>query len=1037
MRPISIRIKGFRSFTEQSPADIDFGARDQLAIIGNTGAGKSSVLEAMTYALYGQTSFAGKATQEIVNDESQQAEIAFTFWAGTHVWESVRTLSRRKNGEVAPGSAMLRRFGDSDETLETIEGVQAVNQQTAELLGMDAAAFLRTMILPQGRFARLLAEDEPRNRAQILRQIWRSDELDAAGGVLHKAEQRVHDVIAKATAVRDQHPEDLDGHATNLDAEHERSRTETRKARGRAAAFEATSARILRTIETRASIEQAAAAIESDGPSRAMLEDIAGTAAELDELAAAAERSEAAARNRLGALERPDTAEVQRIDALRATIGNAASAAADYRREAAALNRATETVIAAHEKAQEAAERVADAERADKAAGGGRMEALERALAEARERLNDAGRRYDRHTLRYTEGIATARRELDELAERKRATAERAEETGARAAEACGTAAAALEALDELLQHNAAAHAAAGYEPGDECPVCGSTLTDGWTPPAENAIGEARTAARCGQAAADRAAREHAQATSVAEHSARAHAQAEARVGKLEAEEVEQRGGLLLLLDTAEEELGTRRTALAPLAAACDKAADELEQVRKATLATRAAVERARADEKNAAAGLAGATAAMKEQRGATGAARAEVEKANARLQDSGDHDLREAVAAAVASTDRVDWPAVPAHVIADTEARLGSRQADLLGQMETWNDASTKLRAASDDIAAIRRRRVEQVETPLEKAIEQGAAWRETVLAAARAIDPDGATPAPVGGRTAAKVLAALDAVGDTATAARETARKRLTELERSAAEATAEAADAWSGRQDWSAEGIEATAADLAARCDEAMGAEAAARQRRDAFAAARGGLARLDALIAGATTLHGQLHEVRDALRPGRFPKWLTLRRSTILLEHASQQLEAMSDGRYRFCDPRDTGEQWKIRDAWTGGVRTPSTLSGGEQFMASLALALGMVETMGERGGRVECFFLDEGFGTLDRTALDEALDALDRATAPDHMVGVITHVREVAERIEAVLLVEREPGRGSRTRWLEDAERDALLQNGSLGLTNTH
>ena len=107
------------------------------------------------------------------------------------------------------------------------------------------------------------------------------------------------------------------------------------------------------------------------------------------------------------------------------------------------------------------------------------------------------------------------------------------------------------------------------------------------------------------------------------------------------------------------------------------------------------------------------------------------------------------------------------------------------------------------------------------------------------------------------------------------------------------------------------------------------------------------------------------------------------------------------------------------------------------MASLALALGMVETMGERGGRVECFFLDESFGTLDRNALDEVLDALDRATAPDHMVGVITHVREVAERIEAVLRVERDPGRGSRARWLVDAKRDALLQNGSLGLTNTH
>ena len=78
-------------------------------------------------------------------------------------------------------------------------------------------------------------------------------------------------------------------------------------------------------------------------------------------------------------------------------------------------------------------------------------------------------------------------------------------------------------------------------------------------------------------------------------------------------------------------------------------------------------------------------------------------------------------------------------------------------------------------------------------------------------------------------------------------------------------------------------------------------------------------------------------------------------------------------------------------------------------------------MGQRGGRLESFFLDEGFGSLDESALDTALDALDQASTPEHLVGVITHVRRIAERVPHVLSVERNPSTGSSARWLEQAE----------------
>ena len=172
---------------------------------------------------------------------------------------------------------------------------------------------------------------------------------------------------------------------------------------------------------------------------------------------------------------------------------------------------------------------------------------------------------------------------------------------------------------------------------------------------------------------------------------------------------------------------------------------------------------------------------------------------------------------------------------------------------------------------------------------------------------------------------------------------------------------------------------------------------------------------------------LDELATALRPGQFPKWLTLRRSTDLLRHASRRLETMTGGRWAFRDPRDTEEAWRVLDRSTGATRSPATLSGGEQFIASLALALGMVETMGRRGGRLESFFLDEGFGSLDRNALEAAAEALADAASDDHHVGIITHVREAAAAVPDVLLVERAGSRGSRARWLDADERASELE----------
>jgi len=97
---------------------------------------------------------------------------------------------------------------------------------------------------------------------------------------------------------------------------------------------------------------------------------------------------------------------------------------------------------------------------------------------------------------------------------------------------------------------------------------------------------------------------------------------------------------------------------------------------------------------------------------------------------------------------------------------------------------------------------------------------------------------------------------------------------------------------------------------------------------------------------------------------------------------------------------------VRDSWTGRDRETSTLSGGETFQASLALALGLADVVqAEAGGtRIEALFVDEGFGSLDEQTLDEVMDVLDGLREGGRVVGLVSHVAELKARIPAQVLV---------------------------------
>lgn len=137
-------------------------------------------------------------------------------------------------------------------------------------------------------------------------------------------------------------------------------------------------------------------------------------------------------------------------------------------------------------------------------------------------------------------------------------------------------------------------------------------------------------------------------------------------------------------------------------------------------------------------------------------------------------------------------------------------------------------------------------------------------------------------------------------------------------------------------------------------------------------------------------------------------------------ASRTFSQMSSGQYGFSS------QFQVVDRSSGQTRKPNTLSGGESFLASLSLALALSELVGRRGGRLEAFFLDEGFGTLSPEALDRALDALEELATSGRMIGVISHVGLVAERIEKVWHVTRTP-EGSRLEDLQPHHRARLAR----------
>jgi len=132
-------------------------------------------------------------------------------------------------------------------------------------------------------------------------------------------------------------------------------------------------------------------------------------------------------------------------------------------------------------------------------------------------------------------------------------------------------------------------------------------------------------------------------------------------------------------------------------------------------------------------------------------------------------------------------------------------------------------------------------------------------------------------------------------------------------------------------------------------------------------------------------------------------------------ANLRLKVMSQNRYTLLRKtenndgrRRSGLELEVMDAYTGKARSANSLSGGESFMASLSLALGLSDVVQQSAGgiRLDTMFIDEGFGTLDADVLELAIRTLSEMTGTNRMIGIISHVTELRERIDRQVQVEK-------------------------------
>lgn len=948
MRPLRISMKGFGAF--QKPSDIDLSDVDLVALVGPTGSGKSTIIDAITFALYGTVARYedNRLVAPAINQTSNEARVSLDFELDGQVLTATRIVRRTTSGGATTREARLERGGN------VLAGdATSMSQEVEGLLGLDVEQFNRTVVLPQGKFATFL-HDKPSDRQSTLVRLLGMELYRRIGRAARQraAQARNHvdaiqpDFERETGELTDQRRAALETRIKELDAAHSRFKTD----------------------------RETITAIDSE------LRDLDGVIGQLDDqlhrmagiaapggLAELASRITDATRARIKAEDHRKDMNAKRRLANEA-LANGPNIAdvrlgievhSDLARrieEHYEVVRQLESAVQEHE----ATKRTADQVRR-------KREELDRLIGEAREQeekaraARDAGtpaarveeweRHHNRHetaSKKAREAIEAARsaeasiRPLQELLEEAESAAVK---SSARLAE--------LRSRDVVLGH---VHL---LEVGSDCPLC---LQEVRELPVHDMDADLL------QAEADN------------ERDLAARADAKQSRDAAEAVLIERRA----YASSAGRSLRECEADIASI-----PPADQLEALRAEATGLTEAVRAAEGATRQA------ETAASGHRESATYVDALERE----RITDQRVTGLSasETTLRTQLTSLRAEAADLPSRDELNAQNREVERlRAELKKADSGFNEAEARYERLAAELEEVNRRHA--------RATEHLHASRDRVAA----FGPPTIDTADL----VAAWTVLTDWIQDQIQAA---TSKRRAAIEQRTARMNSRSAVVHSLRE-LCIDVIDGVATDASVtQLGELLTTQRANSstelqhfdRRRHKLEELRERLAALNDQALVATRL-GQL------LRTDGFESWLMGAALEQLVERATGRLLELSDGQYSLTlHKRD----FAVRDHTNADeVRSARTLSGGETFLASLSLALAVADATAELAPegapRMESIFLDEGFGTLDPHTLDTVATAIEELGTTGRFVGIVTHIRELADRMPVRLEVTKTGGSAS-------------------------
>ncbi|MFC4000344.1 AAA family ATPase [Prauserella oleivorans] len=974
MRLHRLEVCAFGPYASREVVDFDALGTDGLFLLhGDTGAGKTTLLDAVAFALFGTVPGARGQVKRLrcdLADHDTATEVALELTVQGHRLRVVRSPEyqrpkRRGDGfTTQQAKASLSWVGEPPPGLpaDGITRIDEVSRTVQRLLGMSAEQFFQVVLLPQGEFARFLRADTA-EREQLLERLfgtqrfaeaekWFRELRTTRGRELEQRRQVVREWVARIAQVakEDAPDDDLDAWLDDV-----RMRTADAVAAAERAGREAAQAR----DRADAVLEERRVAAERVRRVRAASESLAALEKEADRRAGW--KAELAAARRAATV----TGLAAEADRQRVRFDQARDAEAAVREEllAAGVDGVDSEVAVVRRRAGELREEAG---------------ALAGLVAEAEQQQRDRTRLRDlAETATYAAAQATALGEkLEGLPERLkelRAELDRAAEAAVR-----------LDGLREREAELAAALADAERLPGLESAAARALEAEQAAVDAHQNAREAlldlrdrRLAGMAAELAAGLRDGEPCAVCGSADHPA--PAAATALVGEAEERAAAERE------QTAEQRrhqaVAARHEADRAVAAVRERLRDRTAEQLAHTLG----------DVRDELATLGELAARKAKLDGLVRAAEAEHEE----------------LVAERTAAERTAATAEEQRRSLDDQVRQRQRRLD----------------AAAGGFADVSERRAHLVAV---------VGMLETLADARTACD---AARARLDEHLAAVRDAARQAGFDTVEAARDAARSeaRIAELERALADAeTAEA----TARAVLAEPELAGVSPDDVVDVESARAAAELARSRAEAAAAtlqaetqrARdleglvGKLGSALAELAPAEEEYAELDALTDVVNGrGQNARRMSLRSYVLAarLEEvavaATARLRSMSHGRYSFVHSDAAGARGTrgglgldVLDDYSGTVRPAKTLSGGESFLASLSLALGLADVVAaETGGALlDTLFVDEGFGTLDGETLDVVMDVLDELRAGGRVVGLVSHVEELRQRIPTRLRVRK-------------------------------